>query len=154
MVLDTLQPWNRPKEKVEMEKFAKKKAAAAEWLYLAKTQNKKARNSLIASFLTVGLFYPVAFIWLVLALLNSYKAYRFYRKFSTDENKRWEAENTYQNSISILIVHLAILLSVLLYTTMPEFLLIGASFEEIFTFAIFCIGTLLLGDLLFFKVIF
>jgi hypothetical protein len=98
---------------------------AADDLIIAKDCTRKAKNALIFSIPTFGVFYPLALYWLIAALGPAIRARRHYRSFSKNKTLIREAENTYQTAITLLIIHALSLFTVLLVTNYGNF----SSFE-------------------------
>jgi hypothetical protein len=89
-------------------------AEAANELIRAKDRVRKAKNALIFSVPTFGVFYPLALYWLIAALGPAIRARRHYRSFSKNKELIKDAEATYQAAITLLIIHILCLLTILI----------------------------------------
>jgi hypothetical protein len=126
-------------------------AEAANELIRAKDRVRKAKNALIFSVPTFGVFYPLALYWLLAALGPAIRARRHYRSFSKNKELIKEAETAYQLAITLLIVHTLGLLAILIATSFFDlssfdisdtgnfsvFILFLASLADFFVFNIF-----------------
>jgi hypothetical protein len=126
-------------------------AEAANELIRAKDRVRKAKNALIFSIPTFGVFYPLALYWLLAALGPAIRARRHYRNFSKNKELIEDAEATYQATITLLIIHVLSLLAILIATNyfdlssfdvsdtgaLSVFILFLASLADFFVFNLF-----------------
>lgn len=109
---------------------------------------------MIASVLTLGLFYILAFFWLVVALYHLAKAYKYFKTFASNSEEFSLAQNLLQKAVSLAILHLFLILGVILFGTGVINFIQASSFFTTKNVAIIAILMLFICDLLFFKIIF
>jgi hypothetical protein len=145
----------RPSLSLPVVKDSIEQAKAERHLYLGEVSLRKARNSLISSFLTLGLLYIVSLYWIGVALYHSIKAYNYYSS-NTEVNQEdlEEAKKIFYRTSSLAILHLFLIMGIILlgtgtFSALQSSTLIGPKNLALLVLLLF-----LLCDLLFFKIFF
>lgn len=128
-------------------------AKAEKHLFAADSSFRKARNALISSVLTLGLFYIIALYWLVLALYHSKKANDYYSNYPDSEEAK-EAKSLFHKAIGLMILHLFLIVGILALTTGLVNFLQTSTLITPQSVALFAVFLLFICDLLFFNIIF
>lgn len=128
--------------------------SAERHLLLSETSIRKARNALIASILTLGLFYILALYWLFVAIYHCIKAYNFYGKTNEYDEEFKQARNLLAKTTALAIIHLFLIVGIIVLSSGIVNVLQAAVLANPKNAAIFAILMLFVCDLLFFKVIF